>query len=275
MVSMVAPTREYTHGWFGRSVFIQLFGRPHNFSDITGNPNARRIIAAYARQSGSRSIFCPQVGHANKRIVGPDSFPEKIMQDGVSIFFGVCADGVELPERSAFFIASADCPTLVLRFPDGRVIATHAGRECLFDRLLFGNETKRDMSSVVYTALSRFSGDIKEVHASIFCGVEPAYFTHHIHHPVYGKENARMITHICAHWGRGCFAGEGDIVARGELDLVRLLRAQLEEAGVLPHYIWHDGARTVMDTMSDGSMLWWSHRREDEGRNGVLITRFN
>lgn len=269
------PTREYQHTWYGHTVLVALFGHPVDFSHLQHNKRALPIITSHAAEHRVRMICAPNAAPANKRIVECGDFLQKTTHRGIWIMSGISADGVVIPPQSAFFLASADCPTLVLQSSAGELIATHAGRECLFDRNMFGDTQSRDTSGVVFRALSHFSGNAEEVYASIFCGIGPAHFTHPTHHPIYGDDNARMIENICARWGRRCFAGEEKDIVWGRLDLAELLKAQLKEAGVRAEHIWHDRSCTRTDIAPTGAPLWWSHRRGGAGRNGIVVLRLS
>lgn len=275
MTNLVEPTRTYIHEWYGKKVKVCLFGRPNDFSRIRENETARRVIGEYAHQEKIKTLLCPSATEMNKKIVSEGAFLDRVAYKGVTMHFGTWADGVILNGRVGFFIASADCPTLVLQFDNGKTVATHAGRECLFDRNTFNLKIKKDRGSVVFKALTVVPGNIEKVYVSIFCGIKPHYFSHWTGHSIHGKNNRDMIAHITEQWGGDCFlSGEKDR-SLGKLDLVRLICAQLKEAGVPEKHIWHDGSCTFSDVVAHGVPLWWSHRRGDEGRNGVLVMQLN
>jgi len=262
---LILPSKSYEYSWFDTTGKILLFGKPHNFADFHNNEVALNIITKHAPHYGLERIYAPSVTSANRLIVGPDEFTQKVSCNGVSVFFGISADGVKLPPRSAFFIASADCPTLVLQSPEGEFVATHAGRKSLVD-------DENDEGGVVFSALNLFSGNASQTYASVFCGISAEHFNHPIEHSQYGNKNRKLIAYICKRWGRECF---GKDLTEGNLNLFELISAQLKKAGVSTGHIWHDGACTYKDIQYSLNPMWWSHRRGDVGRNGILVMRLN
>lgn len=271
----VHPTKMYEHEWFGNKVKVATFGRPNNFASLQNNELALQIIVKHVLAHGIETIFVPDVLRATGRIADANEFTKKISLGGVSVFADVSSDGVELPPRSAFFIASADCPTLVLRCPSGRVVATHAGRDCLFDKYRFIGGITRAHESAVFSAMKRLNGDAKEAHASIFCGIGAEYFTHPINHPECGYANEKLIQYICKRWGRQCFADAGENIVSGKLNLFELISAQFKEAGGNLNYIFNDKECTYSYLASSNEPLWWSHRRGNKERNGILVMRLS
>ena len=270
VVDTILPTKEYGHEWRGFQTKVLLFGQPNNFMSLHSNTNTLNTVTAHAQKHGILKIFAPKVTNANKVIAREHDFKKEIVCNGVSVFHGIAADGVLIPSRSAFFIASADCPTLVLQDSLGSIVATHAGRQCLFDPASFLGGRRHGFESVIDGALDLLWDDPTHIHASVFCGIGEEHFTHPREHFAYGDVNEAMIKYVVKRWGRDCF---GPDLTEGQLNLFELIKAQLKESGVPEKNIWHDGACTYSDRTSSGEYMWWSHRRGDRGRNGILVMR--
>lgn len=269
-IGTIVSTKEYEHEWRGFQTKVLLFGQPNNFISLHSNVNALNTVTAHAQKHGILKIFAPKVTSANKLIAQEHDFKKEIVCNGVSVFHGIAADGVLIPPRSAFFIASADCPTLVLQDSQGSIVATHAGRQCLLDSASFLGGRQHRFESVIDEALQFLWDDPAHIHASVFCGIGQEHFTHPIEHFAYGDVNEAMIKYVVKRWGRDCF---GPDLTQGQLSLFELIKAQLKESGVSIKHIWHDGACTYSDLISPLKHMWWSHRRGDKGRNGVLVMR--
>ncbi|MBI2108868.1 MAG: laccase domain-containing protein [Parcubacteria group bacterium] len=269
----VSPTKTYEHEWGGLKTKILLFGKPNNFLSLVSNTAGLDIITGHAREHGVLRVFAPRVTSASKMIVDKDCFTKVMICNGRKVSYGIDADGVLIPSQSAFFIAPADCPTLVLQSSEGKMVATHAGRNCLLDDgLLSGNTTHPGVESVVYEGLKLLRCNPQKIYASIFCGIGEQYFIHPIEGTPHQDKNEQLIKYVCKRWGRKCF---GPNLPEGQLNLFELISMQLREAGVQEKNIWHDGACTYSDLISKDKPMWWSHRRGDKGRNGVLVMRLN
>lgn len=257
-------------------VIIYLFGRPHDFSSQN---IATRIetLKFYASKHMVMNIFSPFCERFNSKIVYKKNFPHKIiLDDGLKMHRGVFADGVIMENRQeAFFVPSADCPTIVVA---GKhiVIGAHAGRDSLLDRkkIHLGSKSKKH-NSVVDAIIERclLAGEkIKDLQVFITCGIKAENFRHPIGHPQYGEKNKILIEHLLQKYGDDCLRGRQE---EGLISLEDLIKRQFVLHSVPPENIATDGIDTYGDYVLN-EYRWHSCARgktprEKKGRNGVLV----
>ena len=123
--------------------------------------------------------------------------------------------------------------------------------------------------SVVFSALRHYEGDRSEIAVRIFCGISGRNFGHPIRHSKYAEENALMANYVSKKYGKQCFVGSD--IEEGKLDLVELITAQCGAMGVTRKGVWNDQVCTFGDCDFQENPMWWSHRRGDKERNGVLV----
>lgn len=286
----VVPTRVCEMA--GGAVRVCMFGCPIDYTRILKNPEGKKIIAGQARDLGVRKIFAPRATEANALVIdaNPELFPEREVVDGVEIFYGACVDGVRLTaSKTAFFIASADCQTLVARFADETVVAAHCALNSLIDPATYGKERgpNRAQGSVVDGIFSdnQFSQNSMTA-AGLFCGIGPNEFEYRFTDPVHGATNQKLINLIIARWGEETVLN-ADTPGRmmGQINICEVVKSQMRRYGVPVDHgkFVCDGVDTYTDMTTDddtGRSTWWSHRRwwdtgsrGIDGRNGVLVIR--
>jgi copper oxidase (laccase) domain-containing protein len=272
---MTAPTAVY-HPFSGR-VEIRLYGKPNNWSLLNPPPETLRRIGNLASAEGVYRLLAPKPSAFNARVCLSDDLTETVMgNESVSIHRGVDADGAVIPPGQAFYLASADCLTVVTLDPkSGMTVAAHAGRDCLFDRKRINGEGKsREHESVVDAIVARYEqANIQAKYLKVFmtCGISPKEFVHDFQDPKFGTANMKMCADVAHKWGLRCLDGD---MTKGKLVLTEIVRAQFMKHGVDPYHIGFDIVDTYGDTDRYGNHLWWSHRREPgPGRNAVLVTR--
>ncbi len=280
---LTQPTARYT--LFGGEVQVLVFGRPANYAGLSNHQNtnqpALETIAGWAASYGVLEVFAPSARDFNARVVDPDleHFTQKREMGSVVFRTGVSADGVLMHRpKSAFFIASADCPTLILRLPNGKIVAAHAGRDCLIDRgRLSGGSPSRMHESVVFAATSHYHGEYEKIQSVLICGIGPTNFFHfcgrHSGDKVAAFKNRQMISDFQKRWGHKCVLLP---IGDGRLNLYEAVKGQLDSVGVPTDRtsFFHDHSDTFRDRLADGSAKYHSHRRDKDGcRNGVLVVR--
>ena len=231
-------------------------------------------MADQAQKNGVKHLWVPRPTTFNTLIASPQQFERVWDIDDVLVHTGVMADGVELLPNDGFSISSGDCPTLVVvDKKSNRIIATHAGRDCLIDRgEILRSRPTRNHRSVVDVIWNRLEPeDPRAIQAWVYCGIGPEGFSHDVGHPEYGEDNQTLISWLIRHYGTGVFA---DPQSQGKLRLLHLIRKQFERYGVAPRQVKTDHVDTGRDlNQLTGKPAWWSRRRGDSGRNGVLVTR--
>lgn len=270
------------HSLWGGRVEVRCYGRETGNWAFRGDTPAaaeaanQGILAKLSRAvEKGVVVLAPRAMQFNAAIVRPDA-----LKDGWRPWLrrGAVADGTVLDRTGlAFAIASGDCPTLVLcDLRSGLVVATHAGRDCLFDRRawLDGAPPRRDASVVdaAMRVLREHGAEADDIRAFIACGIGPSMFFHRSGgRGVQEAKNARMTTYFTRMWGPSCIMGRP---AEGRLALTEIIRGQLADHGVHPAHVAFDGTDTYGDTGRWGTPLWHSHRRDADGRrNLVLVVR--
>ncbi len=278
MVAAVSASLEIpatvTHKpWKG--VMIQCFGRPNDFRIKNWHePHSFELPARQARAVSVKTLWIPQPTEFNAKIARPTEFLQRHRtDDGISVRFGVKADGVELSSaHHGLWISPADCPTLVVYdLSTNRLMAAHAGRDCLIDRhlILSGQVTRRPFS-IVDTILQRLDPENPLlVKAFVCCGIGPNNFTHPWDHPEYGEDNRAVTNYLIKHYGQGVITGE---VRNGCINMRALIRQQFVAGGYELANIEDDHSDTFTDR-DQKNYRWWSCRRGDRERNGVLVAR--
>lgn len=270
---------------FGEKVGISLFGRPFNWSLKTNFDGATEAIRCLVEGCDVTSIIAPRPDFS-ARVVGRKDLEEgRIIIPAKSLKFSdipllrgmpeKTGDGAMIFPGEAFFIASGDCPTLVMYSPfSGKLGCAHAGRDCLFDRAKLRGGAARKHESVVFALLDQFSWyDRSHIKAFITCGIGGESFRHSMIEGDRREENRAMINYIVATWGPHCVVGSRE---EGALSLKEVIRAQLLSAGISPDNIGQDSIDTYMDGdyayMQNPGYRWWSNRRGDKSeRNGVFV----
>lgn len=260
-------------------VSIHLFGRPYDFSPRGNIEIITETLKFYASKNGVTSIFAPSCEKFNAEVVYEKKFPNKTrLRGGLIIHKGAFADGVVLENKQeAFFIPSADCPTIIAT---GKyiAIAAHAGRDCLLDKqkIHIGKRSRRNESVVDYIMEKYLmAGEfIKDLRVLITCGIKAENFPHHFDHPRYGEKNKILIKYLLEKYGEDCLRGNTE---EGKISLDNLIKKQFILHGVPPENIATDGIDTYGDNIL-GNHLWHSCARgktqeEKKKRNGVLVIR--
>lgn len=272
---MTSPSAVYT--LFNGRIEIALFGKPNNWSLLDPTPESLALIGDAAQGNRIDTLLAPKPSTFNAKICLPEDLNTTFdTGNGVRIMRGVDADGVIVPEGQAFYLASADCVTIVATDPkSGMTIAAHGGRDCLIDRKRVNGEgLSREHDSVVDAIVAQFkNAGINAKHLKIFmtCGIGPKEFEHNFFDPKYGAGNIKMCLDLIAKWGKTVLDGD---ITRGKIVLTEVIRAQFMSHGVPAYQIGFDVVDTFGDTDADGQHRWWSNRRGDgTKRNAVIVKR--
>jgi copper oxidase (laccase) domain-containing protein len=220
------------------------------------------VVAAHVGAWGVRAAFSINGSEFNAKLISPDptEFPQHGKYDGVEIHSGALADGVVgLSAGMAFWIRSADCPTVLLSGSNGEFAAVHAGkRSLLVEHWRPEFAALKERPSVLASVLERMATPRGRIRALVICGVGPKSYLHPVDHPVHGEGNRRLFGEVRARWGEECLRGES-------LSIPALITAQLSAGGVSRSHVFSDEIDTVVDE------AWYSAIRGDTWRNHVLI----
>lgn len=181
---------------------------------------------------------------------------------------GVNADGCDVPKGSAFWLSSADCPTLVVT--DGeKVVCAHCGYKSLVDQSALKGTPARPHFSVVDAVLGQFIDKNRRVNlrAFIILGIGPHFSEASVQEKAVLVLYERGLSEKAI--ARFCSTGE-------KLNIVELVRCQCLNRGI--GNVRVDGNDTFADKDERGKFLWWSHERamkkspaDKLKRNGVLV----
>lgn len=294
------PTKTFYPFGKKEPVEVRLFGRNGGNTDwnisALGNtlpapgspmPEIYDKVASVAYDAKVYLIFAPRPTEFNARVVNstylnvahaPDHdlhvedelFP---WRGSVGILRGQNADGCDVPQGTAFWLSSADCPAIIAWDPNGRLVCAHAGLNSLIDRELAINGKKsRPHNSVVDAIIEELSCSYPaRLKVAIYCGISAEHFEHPWGHPQYGPENMG----IC----KCLLVGNPDAVihphSAGKIDLAAVIKHQFMRHGVSRENLVRDTIDTFSDKDASGEHLWWSSRRagkeEKTKRNGILV----
>jgi copper oxidase (laccase) domain-containing protein len=272
--SKIIPPNEEIAPFPGSRVSIHLWGkrlsdqvakgRDNGWHGINGTEMLSRTFA----EIGVKRLFVPHLGQVEiPRIVPTRDFVNDFEFDGVNVFDSVHADGTTLTlPGDAVLFKSADCPTIVIYLRDGRVINLH-GQFSLIEPFygVLMNPNLKEVLGIIETAFLNVS--VRErrralVHATL--GIGPTHYHFPPDHKVYGKNNGILIKHLEEKYGSLAFAPNTN-PADGYVNLSGIIKAKCMKLGVRGDNI----SFSFMDTF--GSRIWFSNRREECGRNAVLV----
>jgi copper oxidase (laccase) domain-containing protein len=280
---MVAPTATFFP--FGNSVEIRLFGRKDqetgeitDWSPAKLDDARRQRLATIAADIGVRQLAAPRPTLSNAKICTVAELNEPIdCGQRISLRRGCDADGTVVIPAQPFFMASADCTTIVVRDAEsGHVIAAHGGRDSLFDRQrILTGRVSRPHESVVDAIIEhfrvQFKSSCKALQVYLTCGIHPRHYYHSFDHPTFGEQNRKICMHLVEHWGRGILYGTPE---EGRLSIGGIITAQFFRHGIKPTDVDFDSIDTYGDIDETADYRWWSNRRGDTTqRNGVLVIR--
>lgn len=280
VVTEIKPTRSLS--LFKKTVTIHAFGRgtgDWKIGDFTQPENFKRVVEV-ARQFDVQKVWCPQVGSFNAQIAEPWQFepdefePNRSFEiNGVRIMTRVKASGCPVGNGEAFFLASADCPIMVVKDVAGEVVCAHAGRDELIERtwVLRGRAAyHRKFESVVDAVASHFGHPMR--YSDIFSGFGIRYdFCHDPANEKYAEYNSKLHDHIRKRCGSeiNCFDREHN------LRLELLIKQQWLRYGVEHWKMTSDETCTKTDIDEDDQFIWHSRSRDGDasGRNGIFVIR--
>lgn len=276
-VEPVKPTKIFrTH--CGK-IKVCLFGTPNDFGPQGNSAIITETLKFYAGVNGVKNIFAPSCKKFNAEIIHTEKLLHKTrLRGGLMFHRGYFADGVILTKKDgAFFIPSADCPTIVV-IGKNIAITAHAGLACLIDKnSIYNNKPSRKHESVVDSIMEKFiktRENIDEIRVFITCGIKSFNFSYRIDHPQHGNKNKILINYLLRKYSY-CLLGD---YRDGLISLDNLIENQFVLHGVCPKNVIFDNIDTYSDKSSSGDYLWHSCARgktqeEKKRRNGVLVTR--
>lgn len=178
------------------------------------------------------------------------------------VHHGAAGDGIVVPEGNLGYMATADCPVVLIRFRR-TLMMLHGSRHALMDdgKIISGSSTRR-YESIVQAAIQPIverSGRevLKEMHVYCFLSVGYGRFRFSPHNAHYGELNRARNVYLAKHW-------PGAIKEGQYLDLPRLVHAQACELGVPPYNV-------ALGTLSTDHPQLYSALADGRKRNSVLV----
>ena len=247
---------------------IALFGARGGHSwRRESDPGASDVIGPFLRQRGVSRVYAPDTRFNG--VIHNTITSTRRIEASVELVTLEGSEGVtDLQCGEAVWLASADCPTVVLT--DGHQLAVvHAGRWSLIDPWWQNGNQPDERPSVIENAVGFFPENNRElIKASIHCGIGPHSFNHPLDHPKFGTSNRRLLLEVWRRWP----GADKKIGQNFHLSLVEIIRRQFEDLDVRT-VLWDE-----IDTFSErdphsNELLWWSAARGDSNRNGVIVWR--
>ncbi len=250
---------------FGVSLFVHALGAPDDWSPAKPE-NRDRIAAKFRDFSIGGPVYCPTpVGNAQVC----DTSQLSPVEDLPQMYRGVNAGGVILSPGSSYYLASGDCPTVVLYDPDSRRAAClHAGRDEVLDSIYLetGSLGRQYFSIAEAGVMALDVQRTSQLKVFVGYGIAPEDFSHPTDHPVYGMKNQQLITYLARHHPTTLV---GD-PSKGCIDIRQLLHEQFMNLGIPGDNIRTDMVNTFADQDEAGNQ-WHSCRRGDKTRNGIIV----
>lgn len=269
------------HTLFCGRVSVSLFGAGRDWK--LSDRSTVATISMAAHMSGVCQVYSPNISQFNARICKHDELTEDvttgIVDAKVPIFRGAHADGVIIGRRSACFLATADCPTVIMwSHAKPNLVCLHAGLRSLVDfRRVEEGASNRVHESVIDASLELFGRDnAHKVHVHALCGIAADNYSFPEDHADWGGFNRKLLKAL-----REMSNGYADGAVNGNsISLPLLIRAQCMARGVRADRISWDTIDTYSDRDHIGGYRWNSHRMERNGvssvygrNNGVLVSR--
>ncbi len=260
---------------------VHAFGRETGnwrIGDFTKPENFRRV-AELAQKFGVDTVWCPQASKFNATIAKPISFGPCDLDDnyqheiaGIKVMRGTEASGCVVSKGEAFFMATADCPIMVVRNTIGKIVCAHAGRGELIDPAWVENgrpNYHRRFESVVDAIVSYFGSCIKQLEIASVFGIRHGHI-HSVNDPKYGDFNLKLRQYIQERWGAEiiCFSRDEEFLIQRLIGLQWRSRHSIDD-----RQIWCDEVCTKTDIDNENNFRWHSVARGDNKgeRNGIFV----
>ena len=260
----------------------------HAFGLATGNwrigdhtkPENFMRVTALAKQFEVSTVWCPKASDFNAKITQPSDFGPhspcdfdyQFEIDGIKVMRGALASGCAVGKGEAFFMATADCPIMVVRNGVGKIVCAHAGRDELIDRrlIMYGYSSGgRRFESVVDAIANYFGAEIQYLEVASVFGARHG-FVHSVKNLTYGDFNLSLRQYIMNRWGTRiqCFNIDEELLIQ---ELIRL--QWRSRHSVASDRIWEDKVCTKTDIDDKNNFLWHSVARgNNQGeRNGIFV----
>lgn len=273
LAPLVSPTvalrqeNEDGHFLYGGRLLVLLFGAKRDWR--LSHPGVIAHLSSVAAPFGVREILAPDPRQFNAAVIAGEDLridaTHGIPPAVVPIRRGAEADGVIIPKRSAFYLASADCCVVTMfNYKERQVVCAHAGLRSLvdFERVRVGRPSRR-RESIVHAMLDEYSSkQLQYVRVHISCGIGADHYGFPFDHPEHGEFNQRLITDVMHKSGLSVVVGNP---VYGKISLQSVIREQCIRGGVRADHITSDTIDTYSERSKNGSFRWWSHRREQDG----------
>lgn len=252
---------------YSQNAKVLVFGKP---KDWKINENLLFLIPIL-KENDIEMVFLQDTSDFNASIASSSDFVDLFEVEGMKFFYGIKADGMIIPKKSAAIFHSADCPTIVLHdIKNDLIVGAHAGLESLIDkkRLTTGVHFRDHESVIDEIVRLTLPYSINHYEIFVFAGISSQNFIYDIRDPVYKKINLEIFSYLIKKYGLDAVPRS---TANGNISLLGIIKSQFQRYGFDPNKIVSDD----LDTFSNDYL--WSHREEylhgNQGweRNCVLV----
>jgi copper oxidase (laccase) domain-containing protein len=226
-----------------------LAPQKHVIDHLARAPATKAWCVLWQRLANDR---CPEDRFKVRRFKGTPAHREQFVSMAPDRCDGIILDQAE----DAVAMTSRDCPILVLyRRSGGPVAVLHCSRSSLtgIDR----GEPHRSVIHEACALLGKEFGNAHDVCAILTMGIAAEHFPN--------EDHPKIIQGLERQYeGKGVIGGSKE---RPTIDLVALVKAQLEGYGISPNRVIHDG----LDTYTNPDLA--SRRAKRGGHNLTLVLR--
>lgn len=248
------PEVSFSH----KHVSLRSYGDVFDYDPKEDDPETPLlIIEALAHDAGAQNVLWQRLANDRYRESRFSVLPRNVLPRNEGCFGTINhrrLDGVILTRRGdATAFITRDCPVLVLYSARGGDIAVlHCSRSSL-QGIDLGNPRHSVIANALRLCLSSWKNET-HVRGIITTGIAAHHFNN--------ERNPTITETLRAMWGDRVVPDR----TRHTIDLVALIRAQLESHGIDPECIAHDG----VDTYSDERFA--SLRAGRGGHNVIVVT---
>ena len=208
-------------------------------------PELARRVSQAGRSLGARLLLAPTPTKFNGELVSPRTLMKERLLLGDIVLYrnpDAPADGTWLEHEGCAGIFSLGGCAFIVGTRGKKMIAAHAGRDCVLDReriLTENRATGRGYGSVVYSILSRLASspsEMKGVHVAVYYSIKPEDFRHNLkaEDPEHAKYNKAAHAMLPREYGPEC--GIVDELGIG-IDVPSIIKRQCIAYGVPDKHI--------------------------------------
>jgi copper oxidase (laccase) domain-containing protein len=250
---------------------IYMFGKPKNWKD---DFYFHTQVISLLMQNKIEKIYFPDISSFTGEICEHDEFTysTKVEKFGLEIFKNKKVEGLVVPNGSAIFLCTADCPVIIYHdLTNDVLIVAHAGLSSVIDKQkVLTSRRSRFNESVVESIIDYLDENIEETddyEIFIVCGISYESFIYSPYDEVHGENNKKILEFIVDKYGIDAVPLGVD---HGGISIQNIIKHQFIGWGFDENKIHIDEVDTCTDPR------WHSHaefvqKGGVDGRNGFLV----